>query len=352
MIKSWRRKIEAIDQQIVRLLDRRAKAAKAIAKVKAREGLPYHVPERERQVLNRVKGWSEGDFPRSGLEAVYREIISGSLSLEKPLAVAYFGQRATFTHLAAISRFGSSAEYIPLTIREIFTEVEKGNADYGVVPVENSTEGVITHTLDMFMDTGLVISGEILMEIHHCLLSHQRSLGAIKRLYCNAQPLAQCRKYVRTHLKGRKIIEVSSTAEAAKLAARKKDSAAIGAKLAAQEYGLRVVAQNIEDARHNITRFLVLGKNSSARSGRDRTSIMFLVKDRVGALISAIEPLKKYRVNMTSIESRPSRKRPWEYYFFIDIEGHASDVKLEKAIKELKRHCLMVKVLGSYARGD
>ena len=352
MLKAWRKKIEQIDRQIVKLLDQRAAAAKSIAKVKSRQGLPYHVPEQERQVLKRVKAWSAGGFPPAALEAVYREVISGSLSLEKPLAVAYFGQRASFTHLAAISRFGKSAAYVPLGIEEIFTEVEKGNADYGVVPVENSTEGVISHTLDMFMDTGLVISGEILMQIHHCLLSRERSFAAVKRLYCNPQPLAQCRKYVARRLKGRKIVEVSSTAAAARMAAVNKGSAALAAELAAKEYGLRVLARNIEDSRHNMTRFLVVGKKLSAKSGRDRTSIMFLVKDRVGALFSAIEPLKKYRVNMTSIESRPSRKRPWEYYFFIDIEGHASEPKLEKALKELKRHCLMVKVLGSYARAD
>ncbi len=352
MLKNWRNKIEAIDKKIVALLDERATAAKEIAKVKSREGIPYHLPARESHILKRVKKLSDGEFPQGALTAVFREIISGSLSLEKPLTIAYFGKRATFTHQAAISRYGRSACYLPLPMSEIFLEVEKGNADYGVVPIENSTEGVVNHTLDMFMDTSLVISAEISMKIHHYLLSGERGLGAVKRLYSNTQPLAQCRKFVGSKLKGREIIEVSSTAKAAQLAARNKGSAAIASELAAEEYGLRVLAKKIEDCRNNVTRFLVVGKQMAERSERDKTSVMFLVKDKVGALFSALAPFKKHRVNMTSIESRPSRKRPWEYYFFIDVGGHISDAKVEAALRDLGKHCLMLKVLGSYARAD
>jgi len=352
MLKGWRRKIEAIDAKIVGLLEERALAAKEIAKVKIRSGLPFHVPGRESKIIKRVQELSKGRFPKKALKAVFREVISGSLSLEKPLNIAYFGQRATFTHQAAISRYGRSANYLPLPLDEILVEVEKGNADFGVVPVENSTEGVVNHTLDMFMDTSLVISAEISMGIHHYLLSKERSLGAVKRLYCNSQPLGQCRGFVEKKLRGRQIIEVSSTAEAARMAARGKGGAAIAAEMAAEEYGLRILAKKIEDYRQNVTRFLVVGKHLAERSGKDRTSIMFLVKDKVGALFSAIEPFKKHRVNMSGIESRPSKKRPWEYYFFIDIDGHVEDKKLKTALREVKRHCLMIKVLGSYAKAD
>jgi len=352
MLKGLRRKIEAIDKSIVELLENRAHAAKEIAKVKSRAGLPFHVPGRESKILQRVQKLSKGGFPRKALKAVFREVISGSLSLEQPLTIAYFGQKATFTHQAAMSRYGRSANYIPLPMDEIFIEVEKGNADFGVVPVENSTEGAVNHTLDMFMDTGLVISAEISMGIHHYLLSSERSLASVKRLYCNSQPLGQCRSFVESKLKGRQILEVSSTAEAARMAARGKGGAAIAAEMAAEEYGLRILAKKIEDYRQNVTRFLVIGKQLAERTGADRTSIMFLVKDKVGALFSAIEPFKKHRVNMSGIESRPSKKRPWEYYFFVDVDGHVDDKKLKAALREVKRHCLLVKVLGSYAKAD
>ncbi len=290
----------------------------------------------------------QGPITNEQLRAIYREIMSSALALEKTMTIAYFGPEATFTHQAAIRRFGSSLKYSPQkTIADVFSEVSKKSADYGVVPVENSTEGVVTHTLDMFVDSDLKVVSQIVLPVQQCLLSNSpRKL--IKKLYVHPQSLAQCRGWIQNHLPGVEIIETSSNARSAELAAREKSTAAIAGMLAAEKYGLQVLEQDIQDNAANATRFLVLGRQCSPPTGDDRTSLMLSVADKAGALHEAIAAFRRHKINLTKIESRPSKRKAWEYFFFIDCEGHAQDRKVAKAIQLLGRHCNFVKVLGSY----
>lgn len=262
--------------------------------------------------------------------------------------MAYLGPEATFTHMAARRKFGSSVEFVPVaSIADVFTEVEKKRADYGVVPIENSTEGVITHTLDMFIESTLKICAETLLEISQCLLSNS-SLEEIKRVYSHPHAFAQVRGWLRSNLSAVECIEVSSTAEASRRAAIEPNSAAVGSELAAQVYHLNVLAKGIEDRVDNYTRFLIVGHSLVGQSENDKTSIMFSVKDRVGALYSMLLPFNKHNVNLTKIESRPSQNTIWEYIFFIDMNGHIENDNVRKAIDELRENCLYLKVLGSY----
>jgi chorismate mutase/prephenate dehydratase len=278
--------------------------------------------------------------------------MSSALSLEKSLTVAYLGPEATFTHQAAIRRFGASLHYTPQkTIADVFTEVSKHRADYGVVPVENSTEGVVTHTLDMFVDSDLKIVAQIVLPVQHCLLANcPRS--QIKKLYAHPQALGQCRDWVRTNLPHVEIVETSSNARSAELAAREKGAAAIAGILASERYDVPVLDYDIQDNVANATRFLVLGRQCSPPTSDDRTSLMFSVMDRVGALYQALAAFRRYRINMTKIESRPSKRKAWEYFFFVDCEGHMEDRRVAKAISLLSEHCSYVKVLGSYPDSD
>ncbi|MFA5859545.1 MAG: prephenate dehydratase, partial [Elusimicrobiota bacterium] len=270
---------------------------------------------------------------------------------EKPMVIGYFGPETTFTHMAAYKTFGSTAKYLPLkTIRNVFEEVEKKRVDYGVVPIENSTEGVVNHTLDMFVDSNTKICAETFLGIAHYLLSRNTEIGEIKRVYSHQQPLAQCRNWLDSHIPGVELIETRSTAEAAFIATREHLSAAIASELAAKKYNLNVLAKNIEDLEENITRFLVIGQNITQPSGSDKTSVMLSIKDRVGALHDILLPFSKNKLNLTKIESRPSRKRVWEYVFFVDIEGHCDDSSVKKALKMLEKYCVFVKVLGSYPK--
>jgi chorismate mutase/prephenate dehydratase len=286
------------------------------------------------------------------LRAIYREVMSSALSLEKSMRIAYLGPEATFTHQAAIRRFGSSLRYASQkTITDVFAEVSKNRADYGVVPIENSTEGVVSHTLDMFVDSDLKIVAQIVMPVQHCLLSNSRR-SQIKKLFAHPQSLGQCRGWVQNNLPKVEIIETSSNARSAEFAAREKDSGAIAGVLAAEKYHLRVVEHDIQDNAANATRFLVLGRQCSPPTGNDRTSIMFSIVDQVGALYRALAPFRRYRINMTKIESRPSKRKAWEYFFFVDCDGHLSDLKVGKALALLNEHCSYVKVLGSYPNSD
>jgi chorismate mutase/prephenate dehydratase len=278
--------------------------------------------------------------------------MSSALALEKSMTIAYLGPEATFTHQAAIQRFGSSLLYAAQkTIADVFNEVAKGRADYGVVPVENSTEGVVTHTLDMFVDSDLKIVSQIVLPISHCLVSKSRR-ERIKKLYVHPQSLAQCRAWVHKNLAGAEIVETSSNARSAELAAQEKHSAAIAGLLAAEKYGVPVLEHDIQDNAANATRFLVLGRKCSPPTGHDRTSLMFSIADEVGALHRALAPFRKYRLNMTKIESRPSKRRAWEYFFFVDCDGHSNDTKVAKAIAQLGSQCSFVKVLGSYPNAE
>lgn len=275
-----------------------------------------------------------------------------ALSSEKRLKVAYLGPQATYTHLASLEKFGDSVKHIACnSIPDVFAEVERGGCDYGVVPVENSTEGIISHTLDMFIESDLKICSEIIIEISHNLLANCR-MDEIKKVYSNPQVFGQCRFWLEGNLSGRELIEVSSTSTAAQLAFSEGNAAAIASELAGKRYNLGVLASSIEDSPHNVTRFLVIGKTIVKPTHRDKTSIMFSIKDRVGALHAMLTPFKENEINLTKIESRPSRKKAWDYYFFVDLEGHCEDKKVAKALKRLEEECQYLKVLGSYPRGE
>ncbi len=347
-----RKAIDKCDAQVIRLLNERTKHVLAIGEIKLKAGEEIYAPHRERAVLDRICRLNQGPITDESLRAIYREIMSSALSLEKTLTVAYLGPEATFTHQAAIRRFGSSLSYASQkTIGDVFTEVSKQHADYGVVPVENSTEGVVTHTLDMFVDSDLKIVAQIVLPVRHCLLSKGKR-SQIKKLFAHPQSLGQCRLWVQTNLPQAEIIETSSNARSAELAAKEKYSAAIAGVLAAEKYGVPILEHDIQDNLANATRFLVLGRQCSPPTGNDRTSLMFSLVDRVGALYQALVAFRRSRINMTKIESRPSKRKAWEYFFFVDCDGHYSDRKVAKALAMLGEQCSYVKVLGSYLNAE
>jgi chorismate mutase/prephenate dehydratase len=351
-IPEHRKAIDKYDSQIVKLLNERTRHVLAIGEIKLKAGEEIYAPHRERAVLQRICRRNPGPVTNESLRAIYREIMSSALSLEKSLTIAYLGPEATFTHQAAIQRFGSSLRYSPQkTISDVFTEVTKCRADYGVVPVENSTEGVVTHTLDMFVDSDLKIVAQIILPIRHCLVAHCKRAD-IQKLYAHPQSLGQCRAWVQANLPRAEIIETSSNARSAEFAAKEKKAAAIAGELAADKYGVPVLEYDIQDNSSNATRFLVLGRQCSQPTGKDRTSIMFSVVHKVGALYRALAPFRRFRLNMTKIESRPSKRKAWEYFFFVDCDGHVNDNKVAKALEQLGEHCSFMKVLGSYPNAE
>jgi len=348
-----RKEIDRLDQQVLELLTKRAEIALEIGKHKQRAKKSFFTPEREHQVLNRLTSANKGPLPNTALRAIYREIISASRSLEKPLTVAYWGPPATNTHMASIQKFGSSCSFMPMdTIPDVFSEVERERADYGVVPIENSTEGVINHTLDTFLASKLKICSEVYLPITHNLLSQASSLSEIKRVYSIPTATAQCRNWLRANLPDVEILDVSTTARGAQLCAEEPTSAAIATSLAAEIYGLKLLAEHIEDNPQNRTRFLVVGYNEPAPSGRDKTSVMFSVPHKAGSLFRAMSAFEKYDINLTMIESRPTKLTPWEYVFFIDCQGHIKDQSVQKALAALKEYTLFVTVLGSYPEAE
>jgi len=351
-LKTLRRQIDNLDKKIIWLLNQRANTTLNIANLKRKEGQSIYSADREREVLKKITAVSKGPLGPKALEAIYREIMSCSLSLDKPLSVAYLGPEATFTHLAALKRFGSQIKYIACnSIAGAFLEVERGTADYGVVPIENSVEGAVTHTLDMFVDSELKICAQVILDISHNLLANCAK-ERIKQLYSNPQVFGQCNMWLQKNLPLVDKIEVSSTTRAAQLAAREKNSACIASILAAKIYKLKVIARDIEDSPHNITRFLVIGETDVPQTGEDKTSVIFSIKDSVGALHDMLMPFKKYRINLTKIESRPSKKKAWDYYFFVDLEGHQDEPRVKKALLELENKCTFLKILGSYPVGE
>jgi len=352
-LEKLRKEIDRTDLEILRLLNERAKIAIDIGKIKKEEKLTAHVPQREREIYERLMKENKGPFPNEVLRVVFREIISASLALEQPLRVAYLGPKATFTHLACMKQFGFFANYIPVgSIREVFSEVERGRADYGVVPIENSTEGVVNHTLDMFIESNLKITSEVLQEVSHHLLSLSGVTEDIKCIYSHPHAIAQCSTWVHNNLSHVPIVEVSSTARAAEMCMDDPSGSAIASELAAQLYGLKIVKNHIEDYTNNYTRFLVIANNNVQKSGRDKTSVMFSIKDRVGALYNVLKTFTENDINLTKIESRPSRKKAWDYVFFVDLVGHIEDEKVKKALGKLEPQCLFLKVLGSYPIGE
>lgn len=346
-----RRQIDALDEQILRLLNERADWVHRVGELKKADGLEIYAPEREEQVYrslaerNRLIG---GRLPEAAVRAVYREIMSASLALEKDLRIAYLGPEATFTHQAARAKFGSSVAYAPQgSISEVFDAVARGSADYGVVPVENSWEGAVNHTLDMFLESDLQVCAQILLRIEqHLLASGPR--GGIRKVYSHPQAFGQCRRWLHAFLPKAEWVEVSSTTRAAELAAQEPGTAAVAGKLAGELYGLAIVEAAIQDSPDNTTRFLVIGQKASPSTGSDRTSLMFCVPHEPGALYGALESFYRLGINIGKIESRPSRRKAWEYCFFLDVDGHASDRLLEQAIGELQKRATLVKILGTF----
>jgi chorismate mutase/prephenate dehydratase len=353
-LKELRKKIDRIDNNILHLLNERAGLTLDIGKLKLKRTKPTFSPKREAEVYSRlIRANKGGRLEGKTIKAIYREIMSGSLALQCPPKVAYMGPEATFTQIAALKKFGKSLEYLECSnIADVFTEVERERADYGVVPIENSTEGAVNYTLDMFIDSDLKICSELYLQIRHNLLSKSKNISSIKKIYSHQQVLAQCRKWVEKNLPHAELIPVRSTTEAAWRYARKRTEAAIASDLAAEEYGLNILARSIEDSSHNITRFLVIGKQEVEPTKRDKTSVVFSMKDKAGALHDVLVPFKKNKINLTKIESRPSKKKAWKYYFFVDLDGHYSDKKVKKALSPLKNKCLLLKVLGSYPKAS
>jgi chorismate mutase/prephenate dehydratase len=346
-----RREIDKVDARLVALLNERAGLVLKVRDLKHSTSAPAYAPHRERQVYERVAALNQGPFPPEALKAVYREIMSAALAMEGRPRIAYMGPSFTFTHLAAMERFGSQCEYVAVEgVPGTFDEVEQRRADYGVVPVENSTEGVIRHTLDHFIDSDLKICSEFSMAIRQNLLTKSGKMdkGSLRMVVSHAQPLAQVRQWLASHLPGVPLREMASTTLAAQAAAKDKGVAAVGNTAAARAYGLKVAAASIQDQSDNTTRFLVIGRTVAQPTGHDKTSVMVSLRDRVGALAAMLKPFETSKVNLTAIESRPSRRRRWEYYFFIDFLGHQEEPKVQRMLQALRREVHELKVLGSY----
>ncbi len=351
-LKNLRRKIDSLDSSIVKLLNKRAAVSQDIGSVKRSKGIDIYAPDREREVYQTVVKKNRGPLMDNTMKAIYREVMSGTLALEGPLKVAYLGPPATFTHQASLHKFGASVDYVDCsTITDVFREVENGRANYGVVPIENSIEGAVNHTLDMFIDSSLKICSEVYLEINHNLLGKGK-IKDVTSIYSNPQVFGQCRSWIEKNMPRAELVEVTSTTKAAKIASQKKNSAAIGSILAAKVYRIKLMARSIEDSAHNVTRFLIISRNLNPKpTSKDKTSVIFSVKDKVGALHDTLSLFKRNKVNLTKIESRPSKVKAWEYYFFVDMEGHLDNKKLKKALEGLNKSCNYIKVLGSYPVG-
>lgn len=350
-LESLRSEIDLIDREIIDRLNERVRLASEIGQVKLKQGKAIYVPSREEEVFTKLGDQNGGPLTDKAIRSIYREIISAAIALEKSQKVAYLGPEATYTHAAALKNFGSSIDYEALgTVPDVFATVARGDADYGVVPVENSTHGTVISTLDMLVETGLTIVAQIYLEISHALISHA-PLNGITSVHSKDNALGQCRQWLSRHLPGVELVEATSTAAAVKHAAGNKSAAAIASKVAAQLYNVPVLAESIQDQTDNVTRFLVIGKDPTPRlgNGRDRSSFVFtLPNNNPGALIKALFPFSMRGINISKIESRPSRKKLWDYYFYVDVSGHKEDREVGEAIAELEQFCPFIKWLGSY----
>ncbi len=348
-----RRRIDEVDKKLIRLISERALLATEIAEIKnkGKGAVKYYRPEREAQILRSVIKDNPGPLSDKTIARLFRELISACLALEKELVVAYLGPEGTFTHAAAMKHFGQSIECIPLpSIDQVFQQVQSGTCDYGVVPVENSIEGVVNHTLDMLIDSNLKISGEVELRINQFLMSRTKVQKNITKIYSHQQSFAQCRKWLDANMPGIERIPVNSNAEAARLASKDNKSSAIAGKANADIYKLKILNRNIEDESDNQTRFIIISTDDVAPSGDDKTSLLFSMPSKPGALLKMLKCFSDNKVNMTRIESRPSRKGLWEYIFLVDIEGHIQNSRVAKSVAHLKLEASMIKVLGSYPR--
>ena len=353
-LEKLRSRIDKLDQQILELISARARCASDVGMIKRADNGgdgQFYRPEREAQILRQIAEQNPGPLSADVVVRLFRELMSACLALEQPLKIAFLGPAGTFTEEAAMKHFGNSVQTAAMaSIDEVFREVESGAAHYGVVPVENSTEGVVTHTLDNFMRSPLKIVGEVELRIHHCLLSKGVNIEDLKIIYSHQQSLAQCRKWLDSNLGSIERKAVSSNSQAAVNASKEQGAAAVASRSAAEKYELNVLASNIEDMPENSTRFLIIGKIDAGVSGKDKTSLLVSAPNRAGALYRLLEPFAKNQVSMTRIESRPSHGANWEYVFFLDLVGHVDDLPLQNALQELEQEAEMVKVLGSYPK--
>jgi chorismate mutase/prephenate dehydratase len=353
-LSTQRARIDEIDRELVKLLSQRAQCAQRIGQAKATSGSAVFVPHREQEVFKKIASLNQGPMPEQALRAIWREIMSASFALERKLTICHFGQPGAFTHLAAKLKFGESVSYAPIEdILTVFTEVEKGHADYGVAPIENSTDGSITDTIDAFLATNLRIVNELHLRVRHHLMSASPR-AEIKRVYSRHTVFRQCRGWLAANMPGVELVEIVSTTKAAERAAKEPGSAAIGHRDAAKAFGLPIVASDIQDNPNNVTRFVVIGQPNRAAepTGNDKTSLMFGVQDRPGALYDCLLPFHQAKLNLTRIESRPSRRKPWEYLFFIDLAGHQRDAAITAALATLRANTSTCEVLGSYPKAE
>ena len=349
-LSDLRRRVDQLDEDIVRLLNERAQLSGEIGKLK--DGGPVYAPAREAEVYDRVVAASAGVLPAEALRRIYGEIVSSSRALQAPLRVAFLGPEATFSHQAALSHFGSATTLLPVpTIPDVFKETEVGRADYGVVPIENSTEGAVTFSLDSFVESDLKACAEFRLEIHQAVMSRV-ALSDVKVVYSHPQALAQCRGWLRTHLAAVPVVETASTVGAAEQASREANAAAIGPEVAAAVYGLNVLEPRAEDVAGNVTRFLVIGRHMGERTGRDRMGMLFSIKDRVGVLRDVLALFASAGINLTKIESRPSKRRVWDYLFFVDLDAHPEEPGMAQVLNDLQELTVFVKVLGAWRRTD
>jgi chorismate mutase / prephenate dehydratase len=345
-----RAKIDDFDKQIVRLLNERSKVVVEIGKLKQVSGTPVYSPDREKVVLDNIRKLNAGPLADRCLEAVYRELMSGSFALEKPLRIGYLGPAGSFSHAAAIGKFGSSVDYVPLDdIPAVFEAVVRGHIDYGLAPIENSIHGGVIDTLDAFLHSSARICAEVLVTIHHNLLAKE-PWEQIKTIYSKPEVFSQCRHWLSNVAKDRDVQPAASTSRAAEMASQQSGVAAIGSALAGRLYGLKALFENIEDNPDNITRFFVIGREAARRGSDDKTAIMFTTAHTPGALALVLDVFRENGINLTDVEKRPSRKVNWEYYFFIDAQGHADEPAMQRAIADARKHCLQLTVLGSYPR--
>ncbi len=348
-LNALRAEIDSIDQQLVELLNRRADVVIRVGQNKQKSGVPIYAPDREHAVLERVRRLNAGPLPDKTLTAIWRELMSGAFALEKPLRIGYLGPEGSFSNMASLRKFGASIEHVPLAdIRAVFEEVRRGHVDFGMVPIENSVGGGIIDTMDAFLDAEVYVVAEVMLEVHHNLLANC-SPEEITMIASKPEVFAQCRNWL-SGFRKIDLIPVASSSKAADMAAKQKGLAAIGSELAAELYDLKIVFANIEDNVTNTTRFFVIGHQPTGRTGDDKTALMFTTSHKPGALVEVLEVLRRFGVNMTNIDTRPSKRRNWEYYFFVDCEGHCEDDNFVAAIAEARQHCLQFTVLGSFPR--
>ncbi len=343
---SLRNRIDAVDDQVLRLLNERARLAQTIGHLK--NGIVYK-PEREAQVVRRMQTDNPGPLPAESISVLYKEIMSACRALEQPLNIAYLGPQGTFSEAAAIKHFGHATQGLACaSIDDVFRAVERGEANYGIAPVENSTEGAVNRTLDLLLTSPLKICGEVMLRVRQYLMRRGEGMDGIEVIYSHAQSLGQCHEWLSQNLRGVQTIQATSNGEAARLASENPAAAAIAGELAAERFGLNIIARDIEDEPNNTTRFLVLGREETAPSGRDKTSLVLSARNRPGALLELLAPLAGHDIGLSKLESRPARNGTWDYVFYVDIDGHCGDRNIQAALQAVEEHCSFMKILGAY----